>query len=331
VTRTSKARLPDAFFILANFFSSWPNRGPNDPAVPWGPASVAEARARSPLTAGDKLRRHWGQRLADRAREILGHLHVPERGRNRIEPRTALHPGNVHALKGLLQCNCRFAMKRPMSGPPTASLALRLACGLFCVLHVVSGTSCSTKQSGPARISDTASAVGYGAGFKSHVADAGAIDAVDMKPTHPTPLPPPNYSLVPTLEPARCVWGHWLTVPWYTGLARQVCGKTIQPMVPALPSEIPLDHRIAALVARLQMGEMALEDARRQNWPLGNELRMLAEAYAELECLESDLCADAASTPGTQEDLETAKAARQRMVDLCDQLRQLPRYRRQCP
>jgi hypothetical protein len=57
---------------------------------------------------------------------------------------------------------------------------------------------------------------------------------------------------------------------------------------------------------------------------------MLAEFYAALELLETDLCTTA-YTSGSRADIAAATAARQRMDDLCAELRQLPKYVRQCP
>lgn len=64
--------------------------------------------------------------------------------------------------------------------------------------------------------------------------------------------------------------------------------------------------------------------------PPGNAIRLAAEAYAQWECVEADVCASNAPA-GSPQDLATAQAAEQRLNDLCAQLRQIPTYVRQCP
>jgi hypothetical protein len=64
--------------------------------------------------------------------------------------------------------------------------------------------------------------------------------------------------------------------------------------------------------------------------PPGNAIRTAAEAYAEFECVEADLCA-AATTAGSPQDTAAAQAGRKRMDDLCAELLQVPNYANQCP
>jgi hypothetical protein len=64
--------------------------------------------------------------------------------------------------------------------------------------------------------------------------------------------------------------------------------------------------------------------------PPGNFLRLAAEAYADFELVEADLCANATGS-GSPQDLAAATAARQRILELCAELLQVPGYARPCP
>jgi hypothetical protein len=137
-------------------------------------------------------------------------------------------------------------------------------------------------------------------------------------------------SALPGLAQGTCPWGQPSAVPQPSPLAQQVCAGQVGVGPAHFVQGLPLPQRMFFARAHVEGFERTLDVLRRHNTPPGNAIRMLAESYAELECLEADLCATA-STPGSASDLAAANAARQRMDDLCADLRQLPKYVRQCP
>jgi hypothetical protein len=93
----------------------------------------------------------------------------------------------------------------------------------------------------------------------------------------------------------------------------------------------PLKSRLFFATAGVSNGETMLQmTQRRGQTPPASVIRVTVDAYAYLECVESDLCA-AATVAGAAQDLAAATAAQQRMADLCAQLRLVPGFKGQCP
>jgi hypothetical protein len=145
----------------------------------------------------------------------------------------------------------------------------------------------------------------------------------------PSPFVPMPSIAMPTLAQGKCAWGQPSGAPPPSRLAQLVCNG-LGTFTPKFVNGLPLEQRIFLARSGVQSGESTLLWAGQHNVPPGNVLRSLAESYAELECVEADLCASA-TMPGSQEDIAAANAARQRMDDLCAQLRQIQTYVGQCP
>ena len=125
------------------------------------------------------------------------------------------------------------------------------------------------------------------------------------------------------------MWGAAASAPPLSRLAQQV--QAGQGLSGTFMQTIPPRARLFFAPQNVQSKETMLQNARqRQPTPSGNFLRFAAEAYADLELVEADLCANATG-PGSPQDLAAATTARQRMLDLCTELLQVPGYMRQCP
>ncbi len=118
------------------------------------------------------------------------------------------------------------------------------------------------------------------------------------------------------LAAGTCVLGTPPALPPLSAFAQQLCGGAqhatyAQQMPPGAASNIAMQLRVL---------ELALDGApRRDPKTLPMMLYVTARTYAQLECIEADLCAGATAL-GNAKDVAAAKAARQRMDDLCAEL-----------
>jgi hypothetical protein len=127
---------------------------------------------------------------------------------------------------------------------------------------------------------------------------------------------PPGAPSPPMLAAGTCVLGTPPVLPPLSAFAQQLCGPAqhatfVQQTPPGAASNIAMQLRVL---------ELALDGApRRDPRTLPMMLYVTARTYAQLECIEADLCAGATAT-GNAKDVAAAKAARQRMEDLCAEL-----------
>jgi len=127
---------------------------------------------------------------------------------------------------------------------------------------------------------------------------------------------PPSVPSPPVLAPGTCVWGAPASVPPPSGFAQQLCGGAQH----AIFAQQTGAQGASTIPMQLRVLELALDGApRRDPKTLPMMLYLTARTYAQLECIEADLCAGATAT-GTAKDAAAAKAARQRMDDLCSEL-----------
>jgi hypothetical protein len=157
---------------------------------------------------------------------------------------------------------------------------------------------------------------------------APSASSVDDGEPPPEPDPPPlrrpalaqglpaGAPSPPMLSAGTCVLGTPPALPPLSAFAQQLCGAGqhatfVQQTPPQAAQHIALELRVL---------EQALDQAPRHNpQTLPMMLYVTARTYAQLECIEADLCAGATAA-GAPKDVAAAKAARQRMEDLCAEL-----------
>jgi hypothetical protein len=138
---------------------------------------------------------------------------------------------------------------------------------------------------------------------------------------------PPDAPLLPALALGSCVWGPPPSVPPLTLLAQATCGAAAQA---SFTKPWHLKSRVDGIAGHLRRFESLV--ARAEQDPRldpGPGMEILAMGYADLECLEAELCASA-TAPGSPEDRIAATAARRRMKQMCARLHRL-QYQWQCP
>jgi hypothetical protein len=151
--------------------------------------------------------------------------------------------------------------------------------------------------------------------------------------SRPAPAPSPasaSATTLPWLAEGTCPWGHRSDVPPLSRFAQQVRTGGGR-FGAAFVQRLDLQHRILFARANVEHSEWILQCVAQQtNAPDDARVYMTAEAYAELESVEADLCVKS-SFVGLAQDTAAAKSARQRMDDLCAQLQKTSRPTFRCP
>jgi len=117
----------------------------------------------------------------------------------------------------------------------------------------------------------------------------------------------------PSLSYGVCTWGPPSATPPLSPLGNAAC------KAPLSPSSDDLESRIFMITSYVRMWEAALQRIRADDTKRPRVLFNTARGYADLECLENELCARAV-TSGSGEDEAAARAARDRMYALCSEL-----------